>query len=443
MVLASTDIAVRGRLGVDPPMADLADYRSRGGGQAIRIARQLGAAGVIDQLTASGLQGRGGGAFVVGHKWRSVADHACPTRFVVANAAEGEPGTFKDRWLLQRNPYQVLEGLAVAALTIGASRAFLAVKATFHPALAAVRAALADLNTAGLLGEVNIEIITGPEDYLFGEEKAMLEVIEDRQPLPRILPPYQVGLFASRGSPNPTVVNNVETMAHVVTILTQGPDAFRQAGTATCPGTMLFTVCGDVSQPGVFELPLGTSLRTLLFDHAGGPLPGRHFQAVFPGASCGVVPAAAIDVALDFDHLAQIGSALGSAGFVVYDDTACVVGATAAFSRFLARESCAQCPACQQGTLALTELLDGVESGQATLAEMDTIRSRCRSVTGGSRCGLPAGEAAVVSSALDNFEGEFAEHVTTGGCPRPRQLQVPVLSSFDPASGQFSYAEIR
>ncbi|MDP9023376.1 MAG: SLBB domain-containing protein [Actinomycetota bacterium] len=419
--------------------ATLDDHRASGGGQALAAARARGGDAVVDELVRSGLRGRGGAGFPTGVKWRTVRDSPAGTKYAVCNAAEGEPGTFKDRWLLRRNPYQVLEGLAIAADAIGASRAYVAVKATFARELARLERAAAEMSSDGLLGELPIEVIAGPDHYLFGEEKAMLEVIEGRLPLPRILPPYQVGLFAAAMAPNPTVVNNVETLAHVVPIVRDGAERFRSVGTDASPGTMLFTLSGDVQRPGVYEVALGTPLRALIDDVGGGPLPGRRIKAVFPGASNAVLTADQLDTALDFDAMRAAGSGLGSGGFVVYDDSACVVGATAAFSRFLFVESCGQCPACKEGSRKITACLERVERGTGTEADLDTVVERCRSVTGGSRCGLPDGESLLVRSAVERFRDEFVAHLSRG-CPRPRRLPFPDLKDFDEQAGQFVLA---
>ncbi|MBW3576259.1 MAG: SLBB domain-containing protein [Actinobacteria bacterium] len=424
---------------LDAAAATLEDYRASGGGRALAAARARGGDAVVDELVRSGLRGRGGAGFPTGVKWRAVRDSPAGTKYVVCNAAEGEPGTFKDRWLLRRNPYQVLEGLAIAADAIGASRAYVAVKATFVRELARLGRAAAEMRSDGLLGETPIEVVAGPDDYLFGEEKAMLEVIEGRLPLPRILPPYQVGLFAAAMAPNPTVVNNVETLAHVVPIIRDGAERFRSVGTDGSPGTMLFTLSGDVQRPGVYEVALGTPLGTLIHDFAGGPSPGRRIKAVFPGASNAVMTADQLDTALDFDAMQAAGSGLGSGGFVVYDDSACVVGATAAFSRFLFVESCGQCPACKEGARKITACLERIERGTGAEADLDTVVERCRSVTGGSRCGLPDGESLLVRSAVERFREEFVAHLGRG-CPQPRRLPFPDLKDFDEQAGQFVLA---
>ena len=359
---------------------------------------------------------------------------------MVCNAAEGEPGTFKDRWLMRRNPYQVIEGLAIAAYAVGAQEAHIALKRSFERELAAVHRAIDEMTAAGLLGAFPIAVDEGPDEYLFGEEKALLEVIEGNPPMPRILPPYQEGLFASAGAPNPTAVNNVETLANVPHIMREGAEWFRRSGTEASPGTMLFTVCGDVQAAGVYELPLGTPLRTLVEDVAAGPPKGRTIKAIFPGASAGVLTADHLDVPMDFDSLKEVGSGLGSAGFVVYDSSACIVRALRDFSRFLWIESCAQCPACKHGTGDITAALERIESGEGSEEDLTTALGRTNTVTDGQRCALPTGEVALVRSCFEYFEDEIRAHLGAT-CPNPRELPFPKLVDYDETEGRFTNDE--
>ena len=423
---------------VTEPVGTLADYLAIGGGAGLKRARERGPEWVIDRVQASGLRGRGGAGFPTGTKWAAVREATCPTTYVVGNAAEGEPGTFKDRYLIRRNPYQVLEGLLIAALAVGAGRAFVVIKRRFEEEIARLFVALEELRDAGMLGPTSVQLVLGPDEYLLGEEKAAIEVIERGPPLPRIFPPYQVGPFARRDSPNPTAMNNVETLAHVPEILRRGPEWFRSSGTATCPGTMVFTVCGDVRRPGVCELPLGITLRLLIDLVGGGVRPDRRVQAVIPGASGAVLTADELDTPLDFDSMRAAGSELGSGGFVVYDDSACVVAATLAFARFLSVESCGQCPACKQGTAAITESLERIERGDGSTRDIDTLLAKCGTVTGGQRCALPTGAAALVRSALTRFPVEFDEHLRMP-CPLRHDLPVPKIVDFDETSGRFRY----
>jgi NADH:ubiquinone oxidoreductase subunit F (NADH-binding) len=288
------------------PVRSLADYRARGGGDGLRAARSLGRWVTAEEVTLSGLRGRGGGGFRTGRKWLSVleASRAGEPRFVVANGAEGEPGTFKDRAILRHNPYQVIEGLAIAAFVAGASHAYLAVKSTFTVEIEAVTKALAEMQAAGVAGDVPITLVLGPDSYLFGEEKALLEVVEGEDPLPRRDAPYLHGLFASGPqtgwyahdgadaggeAANPTIVNNVESLATVPHILANGAEWYRALGTWESPGTMVFTVVGDVVHPGYAELELGTPLREVIDRVGGGPRPGRRIKAVFSGVANGAI----------------------------------------------------------------------------------------------------------------------------------------------------------
>ncbi|HEY0359813.1 MAG TPA: NADH-ubiquinone oxidoreductase-F iron-sulfur binding region domain-containing protein [Mycobacteriales bacterium] len=422
------------------PVDSLSEYLSRGGSEGLATALRRSPDDVIAEIRTAGLRGRGGAGFPTADKWTSVRGAGGPTRYVVCNAAEGEPGTFKDRYILRRNPYLVLEGTAIAAHAVGASRAFVVVKRRYEQELARLRRALAELTEADLLGPVPVQLVLGPDEYLFGEEKAALEVIEGGEPLPRIFPPYQVGVYAKRDSRNPTAVNNVETLAHVPTILCNGAAWFRTSGTDATPGSTVFTVSGDIRRPGVYELPFGLPMRVLLELVAGGPANGGRIKAVVPGASAGLLTEDKLDTALDFESMWDAGSGLGSAGFVVYDDSTCMVAATLAFARFLAVESCGQCPACKHGTEEISESLDRIERGLGTEKDLDSVRKKVGTVTGGRRCALPLGAEALVGSALEAFGDEFTAHLGRP-CPLPRDLPVPKLVDYDDATGRFRYDE--
>ena len=427
-------------LTADEPVSSVDAYLDAGGGRGLAAARELTPDDVIDVVRRSGLRGRGGAGFPTGMKWKTVSEDPCPTTYVVCNGAEGEPGTFKDRWLLRMNPYLVVEGLGIAAYAVGAQRAFIGVKAAFEREIDRLTTAMEEMATHDLVGPVPIELVPGPDHYLFGEEKALLEVIEGNDPLPRIVPPWMEGLFRRPDSPNPTVANNVETLANVPLILDRGPEWFRSIGTEDSPGTMLFTLCGDVRLPGVYEIPLGFSLRDLVEGVGGGVPEGRRLKAVFPGASNTIISAEQLDTPLAFDPMRAVGTGLGSGGFVVYDDSACIVRATLAFSRFLAVESCAQCPACKFGTGAITELLETIDRGDGSELDVETILARAMTVTDAQRCALPTGETLIAQSAVQVFGPEFVEHFGRS-CPRPRELPLPKLVDFDEAAGEFRFDE--
>ena len=347
---------------LDLAPASLDEYAASGGGRGLEIALEAGPEAVIEEVGKSGLRGRGGGGFPTAEKWRSIRSTGTGSRFALCNGAEGEPATFKDRSLLRTNPYQVLEGLAIAAYAVGAQTAYVGVKEAFVPEVQRLSRALEEMQQADALGGTEIRLIMGPDLYLFGEETGLEEVVEGRLPLPRIARPFMHGLFAAPPNDNPTLVNNVETLANVPHILAEGPDWLRATGTDSSPGTMVFTVCGDVQREGVFELPLGTPLRHLVEDLAGGPSDGRRIKAIFPGASNTVLTPQELDVPMDFDSLRQMGSGMGAAGFAVFDESACMVKAATLYSRFLYVESCGQCPACKFGTGQVTELLTKVET---------------------------------------------------------------------------------
>ncbi len=310
------------------------EYVAAGGGRGLEIALGAWPGAVIEEVAKSGLRGRGGAGFSTAEKWRSIRTVGAGPRFAVCNGAEGEPATFKDRLLLRTNPYQVLEGLAIAAYAVGADRAYVGLKETFTREVEAVSRALQEMSEADALGGIPFETVQGPDRYLFGEETGLEEVIEGRLPLPRTVRPFMLGLFAQPPNDNPTLINNVETLANVPHILADGPEWLRATGTDASPGTMIFTVCGDVRREGAFELPLGTPLRHLMEEQAGGAPEGRTVKAIFPGASNTVLVPAELDTPLDFDSMRQVGSGLGAGGFAVFDDSACIARAAYLYSRF-------------------------------------------------------------------------------------------------------------
>ena len=374
----------------------------------------------------------------------------------MANGAEGEPGTFKDRALMRANPYQLVEGVIVAAFAVGAREAFICLKASFEPELEAVTRAVTELQEAGVCRDCQITIVRGPDEYLFGEEKAMLEVIEGNPPLPRLFPPYEHGLFATapqtgwqatenepghvgRHESNPTLVNNVETLSNVPHILARGADWFRAMGTEDSPGTVVATVVGDVVAPDVGEVELGTPLRAVIDAVGSGVGPDRQVKAVFSGVANAVVPEPLVDVPLSYEGLNAIGSGMGATGFIVYDDTACMVEVARQFSRFLWVESCGQCPPCKLGSGEITQRLERLEAGAADIEELSEVGAWLSKVTDGNRCYLAVEERLAVGSILGAFPDEVVEHIETGACPRPRPLPFPKL--VDLAGGRAVYDE--
>ena len=403
----------------DAPVASVDAYRAVGGGEAMERARRIGPEAVIAEIRAAGLRGRGGAGFPTGIKWAGLRSEEGP-KFAVANGAEGEPGTFKDRALMRSNPYQLIEGLAIAAFAVGADSAFVATKASFTTEVSRLDAAVEEMEAAGILGDVPVGVATGPDSYLFGEEKALLEVVAGRDPLPTLYPPYVQGLLGDTVRPNPTVVNNVETLSNVPHILRHGADWFRSFGTPDAPGTMVFTISGDVRRHGIVELPMGTPLSVLVFEVGAGLEAGRSPRAILSGVSNAPLTAAALDTPMDFASLRAAGAGLGSGGFTVYDDTACMAQVAAQLATFLSRESCGQCPPCKLGTTALADRFAALGSGHANEGTLEEAAAWTARVTDANRCGLGAGGQALAAGFLERFWDDFVHHLARP-CGRDRQ----------------------
>ncbi|HWH32292.1 MAG TPA: NADH-ubiquinone oxidoreductase-F iron-sulfur binding region domain-containing protein [Egibacteraceae bacterium] len=420
------------RLLPERAVPSLEDYVAAGGGAGLRRALEMDPAEVREQVRRSGLRGRGGAGFPTGVKWASVVEAADAggTVYLVCNAAEGEPGTYKDRVLMRRNPYQMLEGVLIAMHATGAAQAYIPTKERFVEVRERLAEALQAMRATRWEGADRVQLVAGPDAYLFGEESAMLEVIEGRLPMPRILPPYQQGLFADISHANPTVVNNVETLSHVSHILARGDDWFREVGTVETPGTMVFSVLGDVDSPGVYELPMGTPMRTLIVDIAGA----RDVKAIYSGVSNTVITPDLLDLPMDFDSFREAGSGLGSGGFVVYDSSRDIVQVLAQLQRFLGIESCGQCNACKLGNMDMAERLDKFVRGEGTSGDIEQLRKRLATVTDQNRCYLPVGAQLTVGSTLEAFAEEFHAHVGKPADPAVA-VMVPKVIRLHPDTG--------
>lgn len=433
----TTQPSTAARLLPDGPIPSLGAYIDSGGGRGLMTALQREPDEIIEAVDAAGLRGRGGAGFGTGRKWRSIVNSARDQELAVSlvvNGAEGEPGTYKDRALLLFNPYQVLEGILIACHAVGASIAYVGIKGSFTEPRQRLADALAEAVAAGWPCAEQVQIVAGPDEYLFGEEKAMLEVIEGKLPFPRHLAPYVNGLFTQSANPSLALVNNVETLANVPVIVASGPQAYRQVGPDTAPGTMLFTVTGDVSTAGVFELPLGTPLCVLLHDIAGA----EDVKAVFSGVSNPVITPAMLDTPLNYESMARAGSGLGSGGFIVYDSRHCIVRVAATLTRFLAVESCGQCNACKLGTGAINEILYRIDSGDGRPLDLEALASWAARVTDLARCGLPVGAQVIVVSLLTQFRDEVADHLGRP-CPSVIDEIVPKIEHLDLDTGEVRY----
>lgn len=402
----------------------LSSYVSAGGYEGLRRSvLKLSPSDVIAEVKSSGLRGRGGSGFPTALKWEKVAQHRVTERYVVANGSEGEPGSHKDHFLIAHSPHQILEGMIIASYAVGARQAHLFVKDSFPHGASILKAAKKEALEAGYLGDnilgtpysLDLQIFVGPAAYIAGEETALLEALEGRPPRPRPKPPFyptEMGLFRK-----PTVVNNVETYAHVAQILAHDAAWFRMRGTQKSPGTMIFTVSGSVARPVVVELPLGFPLRRLLEDYAGGPLPGESFQGFFTGGpSFGILPAQEIDTPLEYDSLRAKGSGLGSAGIIVLGTGDCPVATSREFALFYEKGSCGQCPPCRLGTESLHGLLETIESGHGSQETVNRIQKISEMIKGRGNCGLITASAYTVQSVLAHFPSVVEEHFNGSPC---------------------------
>jgi NADH:ubiquinone oxidoreductase subunit F (NADH-binding) len=386
-------------------VSTLDDYLELGGGRGLDAARRMGPAAVLDDVEAAGVRGRGGAGFPTARKWRAVVEHGAESRAttVVVNGAEGEPGSFKDRALLRANPYRVLEGALIAAAALDAGRVVVGLKASFTPELERLHRAIAEITAAGWPGDVPIAVVAGPGEYLCGEETALLEVIDGRAPFPRIAPPFRRGVDEVA----PTLVNNVETLAHVACVLAEGPGWFREVGTDASPGTVVCTVSGDTRRHGVAEVAMGTPLREVIERVGGRPPRRRRVAAVMTGVSSALIPASRLDTPLTYEDMEAIGTGLGTAGFIVFDDRTDVAAVARGVSRFLAVESCGQCTPCKQDGLALAELFSRVVEDGASDADLGEIADRMRTVADEARCFLAAQHQRVAASIVEQFGAQL------------------------------------
>jgi NADH-quinone oxidoreductase subunit F len=443
------------------PYTTLADYMDGGGGKGLEAARAVAADTVIEELVASGLRGRGGAGFPTGVKWRTIKSFASPVlkTSVVVNAAEGEPGTFKDRTIIQTNPYAVIEGALIAAHAMDSRSIVIATKADFKQEVDQLRAAIAEIVAAGWCHDVEVEVVEGPSEYLYGEETALLEVIDGRPPFPRIAPPYRRGIDevvdsvedAESGSglpanvrmaatdessaAPPVLVNNIETMANVPAIIAQGADWFRSVGTADSPGTIVCTVTGAVQHPCVVEVPMGTPLGDVI-ERAGGLWSDRQLATVLVGVSSVVLTADQVNTELSYEAMAAIGSGLGSAGFMVIADDTAAISVAAGVSRFLAVESCGQCTPCKEDGAEIAQLLASAARGEAAPDGLDTIRTRLGTIATGARCSLATQHQVVVGSLLDAFDAQIRAQFEPDAIPVEVTL-IAALEHLDSEGARF------
>jgi NADH-quinone oxidoreductase subunit F len=415
----------------DPSVIGIDGYRAKGGYEALGNALGMESSAIIEQVKASGLRGRGGAGFPTGVKWSFVPRDTGKQTYVVVNFDESEPGTCNNRELVERDPHRLLEGTAIAALAIGCTTAFIYVRGEYLWQAEILERAIAEAYDAGVLGtgiagsgvDLDVVLHRGAGAYICGEETALLSSLEGERGQPRLRPPFPAveGLYES-----PTVINNVETLISVPDIVLRGPEWFRELGTEKSPGTKLFTISGKVERPGNYELPLGTPLRVLLEDVAGGGLGGRALKAWTPGgSSTPLLTAEHADTPLDYESVQAAGSLLGTGAVMVLDDTDCVVDAAQRMTRFYAHESCGKCTPCREGTWWAERVLDRIEKGHGRPEDIPLMDEMGGNIMFRAFCALADGAAAVIDSSLKHFRDEFEEHVRLGTCPlRTDHLEV-------------------
>jgi NADH-quinone oxidoreductase subunit F len=402
-------------------------YIELDGYKAVRKAIELGSEGIIAEMKASNLRGRGGAGFPTGMKWSFVPKQSAKPKYVLVNGDESEPGTCKDRLIFEHDPHSVIEGVIIAGLAIGSKMGFIYLRGEYRYLLKIMEKAIDDAYAKGFLGKgifgsnLDFDIIshTGAGAYEVGEESALMESLEGKRGIPRIRPPFPavVGLYGG-----PTVINNAETLATVPHIFRIGGAEYAKIGTERNGGTRLFALSGDVAKPGVYELPMGYNLKKMIYEVGGGIPNGRSLKAVVPGgSSCPALLPSEIDIGMDFDQVAKAGSMLGSGGVVVVDDTVCMVEFALRVMKFYQHESCGWCIPCREGTDWLKKTLTRFHSGGGVAKDIDNIRYLAQNMLGRTFC--PLGDAAAMPTIafVDKFRKEFEDHLDGKPCPYAHQ----------------------
>ena len=378
---------------------------------------------VIEEIEKSGLRGRGGGGFPTGRKWRFTAANRGGKSYVVCNGDEGDPGAFMDRSIMEGDPHKLLEGMAIAAFAIGADEGYIYVRAEYPLAIKRLRKAIADAEERHFLGEnimgsnfsFTLHIKEGAGAFVCGEETALIASIEGERGMPRPKPPFPAnkGLFG-----RPTLINNVETLANVPVIILKGADWFAQMGTETSKGTKTFALTGEVNNTGLIEVPMGTTLREIVFDIGGGIRGGKKFKAVqIGGPSGGCLTEEHLDLPMDYDSLIKAGAMVGSGGLVVMAENTCIVEVARFFMNFTQNESCGKCVPCREGTKNMLKILEKIVAGKGEMKDLDTLEELAHAVKDGSLCGLGKTAPNPVLSTLKYFRDEYIAHIRDKKCP--------------------------
>ena len=400
----------------------LSAYEERGGYDALKKALDMAPDAVVEEVKDSGLRGRGGAGFPTGMKWGFIPQDNPRPKYLVVNADESEPGTCKDIPLMMASPHTLIEGVIISSYAIRANHAFIYVRGEVLHVVRRLQRAVQEAYLAGHLGkdihgsgyDLDLVIHAGAGAYICGEETALLDSLEGRRGQPRLRPPFPAvaGLYAS-----PTVINNVESIASVPSIIEHGSEWFSSLGTEKSKGYGIFSLSGHVNRPGQFEAPLGITLRELI-ELAGGMREGRELKFWTPGgSSTPLLTAEHLDVPLDFEGIAAAGSMLGTRALQLFDDTTCVVRATLRWTEFYKHESCGKCTPCREGTWWLVQVLGRLEQGQGTEDDLDLLLDQCDNIMGRSFCALADGAVAPIQSSIEFFRDEYIEHFRNGGCP--------------------------
>ncbi|MCY3625832.1 MAG: NADH-quinone oxidoreductase subunit NuoF [Candidatus Dadabacteria bacterium] len=406
---------------VDRPNSyTIGSYLSSGGYSALRKALDMAPGEVTDAVKKSGLRGRGGAGFPAGIKWSFIPPDSKKPVYLCCNADESEPGSFKDREILEKDPHQMIEGIIIACYAIRSHKAYIYIRGEMPYGAKRIQQAIEEAYEHGYLGknillsgfDLDMKLYIGAGAYICGEETGLLESIEGKKGEPRPKPPFpaQVGLFGC-----PTIVNNVETLACVPHIINNGADWFASIGTPRNTGTKIFGLSGHVNKPGLYELPLGINLLELIEEYGGGVLGGRKIKAVSPGGSSSAVFSAdELDIAMDFDTVAAAGSMLGTAGVTVMDETVSMIKVAQNLAHFYRDESCGQCVQCREGTWWLEKILREIDEGKGSIEHLDIILDACSQMRGTTICALADGCAMPVDSIVRKFRDEFEEHIKRG-----------------------------
>lgn len=406
---------------IDP--GDIEHYIAREGYAALAKTLQMEPKEIITEITASGLRGRGGAGFPVDRKWALCESTPSEIKYIICNADEGDPGAFMDRSVLESNPHQVIEGMIICAYTVGATRGYIYIRNEYPLAVQRVKTALEQAREKGLLGNsilgspfsFDLEVFEGSGAFVCGEGSALVSSMEGKMGIPQTRPP-RMAISGFRG--RPTVLNNVKTFAYVPAIIRNGADWFRSTGTPDSPGTAVFTLVGKVVNSGLVEVPMGTTLRQLIFDIGEGVPAEKKFRAVqIGGPSGGCLPDAALDIPIDFDSLEGAGAIMGSGGLVVLDEDDCMVAVARYFLEFTQQESCGKCTFCRLGTKHMLDILTRITKGQGELADLEILQELAEDIKMGSLCNLGKSAPNPILTTLRYFRDEYEAHIKEGRCP--------------------------